>query len=57
MNNKNTRIILEDKQNQFLYKKKVSNLDISFNRIAFVFFIPAGFWIYIVLWVVLKKSF
>ncbi len=39
MNNKNKRIILEDQQNQFLYKKKESNLDISFNRIAFVFFI------------------
>ncbi len=36
---KNKRIILEDHQNQFLYKKKKSNLDISFNRIAFIFFI------------------
>ena len=26
-------------------------------RIAFAFFIPAGFWIYIVLWIITKKSF
>ena len=25
-------------------------------RIAFVFFIPAGFWIYIILWIVLKNK-
>ncbi len=39
MNNKNTRIIIENQQNDFLYKKSKSNLDISFNRISFIFFI------------------
>ena len=39
MNDKNPRIILEEKQNNFLYKKNESKLDISFNRISFIFFI------------------
>ncbi len=39
MNNKNSKIILEDHQSDFLYKKSKSNLDISFNRISFIFFI------------------
>ena len=39
MNNKETRIFLEDHQNDFLYKKRKSNLQITFNRIAFIFFI------------------
>ena len=39
MNNKNQRITLENHQNNFFYKKSKSNLDISFNRIAFLFFI------------------
>ena len=38
MNNSKTRIILEDKENDFLYQKSKSNLDIKFNRIAFIFF-------------------
>jgi len=25
-------------------------------RISFVFFIPAAFWIYVILWIFLKKS-
>ena len=39
MNNKTSKIILEDDQNEFLYKKNKSNLNISFNRISFIFFI------------------
>ena len=39
MNNKDSRIIIEDHQNDFLYKKSKSNLDISFNRISFIFFV------------------
>ena len=39
MNNRNLKISLEDQQNDFLYKKSKSNLDISFNRISFIFFI------------------
>ncbi len=39
MNNKDSKIILEDHQSDFLYKKSKSNLDISFNRISFIFFI------------------
>ena len=38
MNNKNLRITLENHQNNFFYQKSKSNLDISFNRIAFLFF-------------------
>ena len=39
MNNKNPRIILEERQNKFLYQKNKSNLNISFNRISSIFFI------------------
>ena len=39
MANKDTRILIEDKQYDFLYEKSKSNLNISFNRIAFIFFI------------------
>ena len=39
MNNRNSKIILEDLQNDFLYQKNKSNLNISFNRISFIFFI------------------
>ena len=39
MNNKKSRLILEDQQSDFLYQKSKSNLDITFNRIAFIFFI------------------
>ena len=34
-----TRIILEDTKNDFLYDKSKSNISISFNRISFIFFI------------------
>ena len=39
MVNKEKRIIIEDQENDFLYQKSKSNLDIRFNRIAFIFFI------------------
>ena len=35
----NERLILENYENEFLYKKNKSNLNITFNRIAFVFFV------------------
>ena len=35
----NKRIIIEDTKNDFLYGKSKSNIDISFNRISFIFFI------------------
>ena len=38
-NNSNERLILEDYENKFFYKKNTSNLNITFNRIAFIFFI------------------
>ena len=38
MNNKNSRIFLEDYENEFSFKKNKSNLNINFNRIAFIFF-------------------
>ena len=39
MENKNSRIIIENDQSDFLYDKSKSNLNISFNRISFIFFI------------------
>ena len=39
MNNKSSRIVIENQQSDFLYKKSKSNLDITFNRISFIFFI------------------
>ena len=39
MNKKVSRIILEDKHSTFLYQKNKSNLNITFNRVAFIFFI------------------
>ena len=39
MNNKSSKIILEDDTNIFLYEKNKSKLNISFNRISFIFFI------------------
>ena len=35
----NKKIILENYENEFSYKKNKSNLNIEFNRIAFIFFI------------------
>ena len=34
-----SRIFLEDQQKDFIYKKSKSNINITFNRIAFIFFI------------------
>ena len=39
MNNKKKRIVLEDHQTDFLYQESKSNLNIIFNRVAFIFFI------------------
>ena len=39
MNKKGSRIFLEDQQNDFLYQKSKSNLNITFNRVSFIFFI------------------
>ena len=36
---KDTRITIENQQNDFSYKKNKSNLNINFNRISFIFFI------------------
>ena len=39
MKNKDSRIILESHQDDFLYRKRKSNLNITFNRISFIFFV------------------
>jgi len=40
MNNDNReRLVLENYENEFFYKRNKSNLNITFNRIAFIFFI------------------
>ena len=39
MSKKNDKLILEDYEAEFSYNKSKSNLKISFNRIAFIFFI------------------
>ena len=39
MNDDNENIVLEQYGNEFLYKKNKTNLNIEFNRIAFIFFI------------------
>ncbi len=39
MSNKNNNIILEEYENEFSYKKSKTNLNIEFNRIAFIFFV------------------
>ena len=39
MKKNNFNIILEDQKNNFLYEKSKSNLNVSFNRISFIFFI------------------
>ena len=35
----NETLVLENYENEFSYKKNRSNLNITFNRIAFIFFI------------------
>ena len=39
MNNKKLSITIENQQSNFLYKKNKSNLNITFNRISFIFFV------------------
>ena len=39
INKSSERLFLESYENRFLYKKNKSNLNITFNRIAFIFFI------------------
>ena len=39
MSNTKNNIILEEYENKFLYKKSKTNLNIEFNRIAFIFFV------------------
>ena len=39
MSDKKNNIILEEYENEFSYKKSKTNLNIEFNRIAFIFFI------------------
>ena len=39
MNDKKIMIILEEYENEFSYKKSKTNLNIEFNRIAFIFFV------------------
>jgi cell division protein FtsI (penicillin-binding protein 3) len=39
MSEKKNNIILEEYENEFLYKKSKTNLNIEFNRIAFIFFL------------------
>ena len=39
MRNNSSRIVLENQQNDFFYHKGKSNLNITFNRVAFIFFI------------------
>ena len=39
MNNRDLKIILEDDQSEFFYKENKLKLNISFNRVSFIFFI------------------
>ena len=39
MNNKDPRIILENKESDFFYQRNNSKLNISFNRVSFIFFV------------------
>ena len=39
MENNNSKFILEEYKNNFLFEKSKSNLNITFNRISFIFFI------------------
>ena len=38
MKTSDSKIILEDTKNDFLYDKSKSNISISFNRISFIFY-------------------
>ena len=39
MKQSRSKIIIEDYKNNFIYKKNETNLNIKFNRVAFIFFI------------------
>ncbi len=39
MKHNGSKIVIEDYKNNFVYKKNETNLNIKFNRIAFIFFI------------------
>jgi cell division protein FtsI (penicillin-binding protein 3) len=39
MKDKKNNVFLEEYENEFSYKKNKTNLNIEFNRIAFIFFI------------------
>ncbi len=39
MNENNSQIVIENKQNDFFYEKNKSKLNINFNRVAFIFFV------------------
>ena len=39
MSDKKNNVILEEYENKFSYKKSKTNLNIEFNRIAFIFFV------------------
>jgi cell division protein FtsI (penicillin-binding protein 3) len=39
MENSRSKIIIEDYKNNFVYKKNKTNLNIKFNRVAFIFFV------------------
>ena len=39
MKQSRSKIIIEDYKNNFIYKKNETNLNIQFNRVAFIFFV------------------
>ena len=39
MSDKKNNIILEEYENKFSYKESKTNLNVEFNRIAFIFFV------------------
>ena len=39
MNKSKSNLIIEDNENEFIYQKKKTGLNIHFNRIAFIFFV------------------
>jgi len=39
MDNNHSRFILEESNDEFQFNKSKSNIDIKFNRVAFIFFV------------------
>ena len=39
MNKSKSNLTIEDNENEFIYQKKKTGLNIKFNRVAFIFFI------------------